>query len=104
MKVLISTALLFIAVFSYSQQSLIIKVTSGKNKISVPATLVIKETVKGFTADSLGMAVIFFTGNGNYTLIISAVGYKESNSKIIVPYPAILYMLKWKQQKKNWMK
>lgn len=87
MKVLIGTALLFSAVFSYSQQSIKIKVISGENKISVPASLVIKETNKGFTADSLGMAVIFFTGNGNYTLIISAVGYKESSRKITVPYP-----------------
>ena len=46
----------------------------------------IKETGKGIAADTLGIAVLTFSANGNYTLIISAVGYKESSSKITIPY------------------
>jgi outer membrane receptor for ferrienterochelin and colicins len=86
MKVLICTALLFSAAFSYSQQTLIVKVTAGENKIPVAANILIKENSKGFAADTLGIAVLFFPGNGKYTLTVSAVGYEEGSYKITVPY------------------
>ncbi|HEY6502792.1 MAG TPA: TonB-dependent receptor [Chitinophagaceae bacterium] len=91
MKVLIGAALLFNVVFSHAQQSLKVKVTGGEDKAPVAASIVIKETGKGVTADSLGMAVLIFSANGNYTLVISAVGYEESSHKITIPYAAEIF-------------
>lgn len=87
MKVLICTAILFIAVSAQSQQMVKIKVSGEESKTPVAASIVIKETAKGVATDSTGTAVVNFPANGNYTLLISAVGYKEMSNKISIPYP-----------------
>ncbi len=88
MKVLLCTVLLCSAIASYSQQSLKIKILRGEGKTPVAASVLIKEMNKGIAADTSGITVISFPANGNYTLIISAVGYKENAVKIAIPYLA----------------
>lgn len=86
MKILLCIVLLSGAMTAYSQQTLKIKITGGENKNPVAASILIKETGKGIAADTLGIAVLPFSTNGYYTLVISAVGYAEISSKITIPY------------------
>lgn len=86
MKVLLYAALLLNAATGFSQQSLPVSVTSKEGKTPVPATIKIRQTAKGISADTLGHAKISFPGNGNYTLIISAAGHEEQVTKITIPY------------------
>ncbi|MEP7144687.1 MAG: TonB-dependent receptor [Ferruginibacter sp.] len=80
--------LLFAAIpgISQAQQRLFITVKSRENKIPVPASILIKGTGKGYSADTLGIAAILFPGNGNYILVSSAVGYHDKEVKITIPY------------------
>src|SRR5688572_17943790 len=87
MKVLICTAMLFIAVSGLSQQIVKIKVAGGEDKTPVAASIVIQETGKGIATDSTGTGVVNFPANGNYTLVISAVGYTATTNKVTIPYP-----------------
>ncbi|HEV8283596.1 MAG TPA: TonB-dependent receptor [Chitinophagaceae bacterium] len=86
MKPLIILILLFGPVFCQAQQSVTIKVTGGENKIPVIASVLIKETNKGFSTDTSGIGVHRFLANGNYTLIVSAIGYEEKHIQISIPY------------------
>lgn len=86
MKVLLCALTLFITISIDAQQSVKIKVTGGENKIPVAASIVIKETGKGVTADTLGAATINFSANGNYTLVVTAVDFEEKIIKITIPY------------------
>lgn len=71
---------------SKAQQTLHIKVTGGENQTPVAASILLKGTTKGYAADTTGTATIPFASNGNYILIISAVGYQEKETKLTVPY------------------
>jgi iron complex outermembrane receptor protein/outer membrane receptor for ferrienterochelin and colicins len=71
-----------------AQQTIFIKVTSKENKTPVSASIIIKGTTKGYSADSTGSTSILFSANGDYTLITSAVGYEEKETKITIPYPS----------------
>ena len=69
-----------------AQQTIFIKVTGGESKTPVGASIIIKGTTKGYSADSTGSASISFSANGNYTLVTSAIGYEEKETKITIPY------------------
>ena len=88
MKILLCIAFVFSMITGYAQQNVIIKITGGEHKGPIAANILVKETGKGIAADTLGIAVLPISSNGSYTLIISAVGYKETRTKINIPYPA----------------
>jgi len=75
-----------ISIYSQAQQKLHIKVLAGETKIPAAANLFIKETRRGISTDSLGSATISFSNNGRYTLVTSAIGYEEKETKINIPY------------------
>ncbi|HEX8676033.1 MAG TPA: TonB-dependent receptor, partial [Segetibacter sp.] len=72
--------------YTRAQQTLHIKVKGGKNKTPIPASIVIKGTTEGYSADTTGIASVSFATNGNYTLVASAVGYEEKETKVALPY------------------
>ena len=72
-----------ISVGSAAQQTVILKVKEGETPVA--ASILIKGTTKGYSADTSGLASIYFATKGTYTLICSAVGYEEKNIKIIIP-------------------
>ena len=69
-----------------AQQTVFIKVTGAENKVLVGASIAVKGTTKGYLTDSAGRATVNFSLNGLYTLITSAIGYKEKEMKLAVPY------------------
>ncbi len=86
MRLLTILLLSAISLYSQAQQTLQIKITGGENKTPVAANILIRETTRGFAADSLGTASVFFQNNGNYTIVVSAVGYQEKATSISIPY------------------
>lgn len=86
MRLLIIILLSGISVLSNAQQTLLIKITGGENKTPVAASIIIKGTIKGYSADSTGKFSVSFPANGKYTLLVSAVGYEEEETKILIPY------------------
>ncbi|MDB5198812.1 MAG: TonB-dependent receptor [Chitinophagaceae bacterium] len=86
MRLFIIILLSAISIYSNAQQALHIKTTGGENKNSVAATILIKGTTKGYSSDTTGTVSISFLANGNYTLVISAVGYVEKQIKITIPH------------------
>lgn len=86
MRLIIVLLLSAIGIKSHTQQTLPIKVTGGENKTPISASILIKGTTQGYAADTSGVASISFTANGSYTLITSAVGYEERETKITIPY------------------
>lgn len=85
MRLIIIIVLSGISFYSTAQQTLFIKVT-GENKVPVSASILLKGTTKGYTADTLGIVSVPFSAKGSYSLVISAVGYEEQETKIIIPY------------------
>jgi iron complex outermembrane receptor protein/outer membrane receptor for ferrienterochelin and colicins len=83
--ILLSTGINIIA---NAQQAILIKVTARENKTSIAASILLKGTNRGYSADSAGTATVSFISNGNYILIASAVGYEEKEIKITIPYNA----------------
>lgn len=86
MRLFIILLLSGISFSSQAQQTLHIKVTGGENKTLISASILIKGTTQGYSADTTGIASISFATNGNYTLVASAVGYEEKETKITIPY------------------
>ena len=86
MRLLVILLLSGISIYSQAQQTLHIKVTGGENKTPIAASVLIKGTIQGYSADTTGTASISFTANGNYTLVTSAVGYEEKETKITIPH------------------
>jgi len=81
--------IIFLSVTSFvskAQQTLSIKVAGGENRTPVSASVLIKGTTKGYSTDSTGKTSISFVANGHYTLIISAVGFEEKETKLTIPY------------------
>jgi iron complex outermembrane receptor protein/outer membrane receptor for ferrienterochelin and colicins len=73
---------------SKAQQKVFIIVTGRENKTPVAASLLLKGTNKGYSADSVGAVSISFPANGDYTLLTSAIGYEEKETRITSPYPS----------------
>src|SRR6476661_7585424 len=86
MRLLVILLLSGISIYSQAQQTLHIKTTGAENKMPIPASILIKGTTQGSSADTTGIATISFTANGNYTLIISAVGHEEKETKVTIPH------------------
>lgn len=86
MRLLVILLLSAIGIYSQAQQTLHIKVTGGENKTPIPASILIKGTTQGSSADTTGIATISFAANGNYTLVTSAVGHEEKETKVTIPY------------------
>ena len=85
MRLIIILLLSGIGVCSKGQQTLEIKVTAAENKSPISASILIKGTTIGYITDTLGMTSISFAANGSYTLITSAPGYEENETKINIP-------------------
>jgi outer membrane receptor for ferrienterochelin and colicins len=94
MRLLIISLLTGISFISKAQQTLFIKVTGGENKAPIAASILLKGTNKGYSADSAGIASVSFPSSGSYTLITSAVGYEEKETKITIPYPSDTFEIK----------
>ncbi len=72
--------------FSRGQQKLNIRVTGTENKLPISATIIVKGSDRGQSNDSTGRTTMFFPAKGEYSLIISAVGFVEKETKIVIPY------------------
>jgi len=66
-----------------AQQTLYIKIKGANPPI---ASIIIKETSKGYATDSSGFTLISFPSSGVYTLLTSAIGSETTESKITIPY------------------
>ncbi len=86
MRLFITLLLSGISFYSQAQQTLYIKVTGGENKTPISASILIKGTTQGYSADTSGRTSISFTANGNFTLVTSAVGYEEKETRVTIPY------------------
>jgi outer membrane receptor for ferrienterochelin and colicins len=86
MRLLIILFLSGISLLSKAQQTLHIKVRDGGTKTPVAANILIKGTTKGYSTDTAGVALVSFVSNGNYTLVTSAIGHGEKETKIIIPH------------------
>ncbi|MDB5192074.1 MAG: TonB-dependent receptor [Segetibacter sp.] len=86
MRLLVILLLSGISIYSEAQQTLHIKITGGENKAPLSASIIIKGITGGYLADTTGTTSISFTANGSYTLVTSAVGYEEKETKITIPY------------------
>jgi outer membrane receptor for ferrienterochelin and colicins len=51
----------------------------------VRASILVKATGNGITADSMGQATIHFPSNGEYSLVVTAAAYEEKEIKLTVP-------------------
>jgi iron complex outermembrane receptor protein/outer membrane receptor for ferrienterochelin and colicins len=69
-----------------AQQTLIIKVTDVDNKTPIAASILLKGSAKGYSADSTGTASISFSYNGSFSLVISSVGHTVKETRISIPY------------------
>jgi outer membrane receptor for ferrienterochelin and colicins len=79
--------LLLLSGFSYitrAQQTLHVQIKS-EDKSPVPASILIKGTGNGYTADSMGHLMIPFPANGEYILVITAAAYEEKQIKLTIP-------------------
>jgi len=88
MRLFIIILLSAISICGIAQQKLTIKVTGGEEKTPIPASISIKGTTKGYSADTTGIASISFPANGSYILTITAVGYEEKQINLIIPSAA----------------
>ncbi|HUR12520.1 MAG TPA: TonB-dependent receptor [Flavitalea sp.] len=88
MRGLLLLLFLPIVYISHAQQNLTIKVISDDNKIPVRATIGIKGTIAGYTSDSTGFILISFPAPGNYTLLLSSIGYRAKEVPVSIPHPS----------------
>ena len=86
MRLFIIVLLSGFSLIGKAQQTITIKVTGGENKMPIAASIVLKGTTKGYSADSTGTVSISFLSNGEYTLVASAVDFVEKKIKITIPY------------------
>ncbi len=86
MRLFITLLLAAISFLSKAQQTLHIKITGGENKTPIAASILLKGTGKGYSADTSGIASVSFPSNGEYTLVATAVGYEGKETKITIPY------------------
>jgi iron complex outermembrane receptor protein/outer membrane receptor for ferrienterochelin and colicins len=84
MRLFILFLLSGISFLSKAQQTLHIQITS-EDKSPVPASIAIKGTGNGYTADSMGHLIIPFPANGEYVLMITAAAYQEKEIKLTIP-------------------
>lgn len=84
--------LLFIIVLTISsfiaqgQQTVFIKIINGENRSPIESNISLKELAKSYSTNSAGTISISFPSNGHYTLVASAVGYEEKETRITIPF------------------
>jgi outer membrane receptor for ferrienterochelin and colicins len=86
MRLFILFLLSGISVLGNAQQSVHIKITGGEDKTPVAASILVKGTTRGYSADSTGSVTVLFPANGAYKLVVTAIGYAEKETKITIPY------------------
>lgn len=69
-----------------AQQILYIKVTGGESRAPVAASILLKGSIHVYATDTTGMASISFPANGTYTLVTTAIGFEEKETKITIPH------------------
>src|SRR6476620_1455413 len=77
---------------SKAQQRLLIQVI-GEDKAPVTASIILKGTGNGYTADSLGKASITFPANGEYDIVITAAAYEKKEIKITIPHSSDILLV-----------
>ncbi len=77
MRLSIILLLSVITINAEAQQTLRVKVSGGESTMPISASIIIKGSSGGYPADTSGATVISFPVNGKYTLLISAIGYKD---------------------------
>lgn len=85
MRLVISLFLTAISFICRAQQQQLIKVISQEDRMPVAASVLLKGTTKGYSTDSIGVTTIAFPANGAFTLVISAMGYEEKETRITIP-------------------
>src|SRR5688572_1147811 len=84
MRLLFTISLLLISQALLAQTKISGVVRGNKNTPVPGATLTIKDSYDGGTADSLGKFSFITTEKGEHILIVSGIGYKEHEQKIIL--------------------
>ena len=96
LKLLISPFLFFILLFMFNAAAsaqtgkISGKITNDKREPLAGASVTIKNIKNGATSGADGVFAIDNVANGNYTLVISFVGYTNKELKITVPQTASL--------------
>ena len=85
MRVPIIFSLIFFFIQSQAQQKFVLKIVAADRNMPVAASIIIKETGHGYATDTSGMIAVSVPDSGNYTLSISAIGYKSNTSPVYVP-------------------
>jgi len=73
-------------VMALAQNRLIIKAMDADTRMPIAATVIVVQTKKGISTDSLGIGEISFSDKANFTLMVTAVGYIKNEIKISIPY------------------
>src|SRR5690606_2570856 len=90
MRLFIIFILSGLSIYARAQQTVTVQVFDAENKTPVAASIIIKGS-SGFTTDSSGKASVIFPANGNFTLVVSAVGFEEKLARITIPFNAGLF-------------
>ena len=86
MRCTILFSLLFLSCICKAQQKLIVKINDEKSKEPIPhASVVLKGSNNGVSADSTGTATITVQNSGKITLVVSAVSFEEKEIVINLP-------------------
>lgn len=86
MRVYISLLLLCGSMLCRAQQSVTIEVKNAENERPVSATVLVKGKGESSITVSNGRASIYFPANGNYTLMVTAIGFQQVEKIISIPY------------------
>lgn len=78
------SVILFCTLFTRAQTTVAGRVTGNQNRPVPGASITLKDTYDGATADSLGRYSFVTEEKGRFILIISAVGYREIEKEIIL--------------------
>src|SRR5689334_22608153 len=83
-KIYLTMLLFAVTTISYAQSIVSGSVTSTDNTPSAGATIKLKGTGKGTVTDSTGNFAITAPVKGKYLLQVSSVGYKTSNTELLL--------------------
>jgi len=86
MRLYIFLFVFILPVMVLAQNRLIIKAMDADTRMPIAATVIVVQTKKGISTDSLGIGEMSFLDKGNFTLMVTAVEYIKKEIKISVPY------------------
>ncbi|MCF6269287.1 MAG: TonB-dependent receptor [Melioribacteraceae bacterium] len=83
-KLIILLFLIPLLMFAQNNGSITGKITDSKGNPLLYANIVLLETTMGAAADNNGSFIVENVPEGNYTLRVTVIGYRESNAKVSV--------------------